>query len=67
MRDPKPDVLSADSYLIMANGFKVHKAISWSTVQAARIPRGHEIVLFLYAVYNGGVGAKPPAAQLQLA
>ncbi len=46
MRHPKPDVLAADSYLIMPNGFKVHKEISWSTVQAARIPRGHEIVMF---------------------
>jgi hypothetical protein len=44
MRAPGPDVVAADRYWILANGFAVQKSVSPWAVRAARIPAGRELV-----------------------
>jgi hypothetical protein len=44
MRAPEGDVLAADRYWILANGFAVQKGVSRWAIRAARIPVGHELV-----------------------
>lgn len=43
MRAPGLDVLAADRYWILPNGFSVQKQITPWTIRAARIPVGHEM------------------------
>jgi hypothetical protein len=46
LRAPAPDVLTAERYWILPNGFAVqHRVTPWS-VRAARIPRGPELLPF---------------------
>jgi len=44
MRAPGADVLAADRYWILANGFAVQKRVSRWAVRAARIPAGRELL-----------------------
>jgi len=44
MRAPGADVLTADRYWILANGFAVQNRVSPWAVRAARIPTGRELV-----------------------
>ena len=46
MRAPSDDVLAADRYWILANGFAVQKRVSTWAIRAARLPAGREIVPF---------------------
>jgi len=46
MRAPSADVLRADHYWILANGFTVQHAVTPWSVRAARLPMGHELVPF---------------------
>ncbi len=46
MRAPSADVLAADRYWILPNGFAVQEQVSARSIRAARIPTGHEIVPF---------------------
>ena len=44
MRAPGPEVLAADRYWILANGFAVQQRVSRRAIRAARIPAGRELV-----------------------
>jgi hypothetical protein len=44
MRPPGADVLAADRYWILANGFAVQERVSPWAIRAARIPAGRELV-----------------------
>jgi hypothetical protein len=44
MRAPGQDVVAADRYWILANGFAVQRSVSRRAIRAARIPAGREIV-----------------------
>jgi hypothetical protein len=44
MRAPAPEVLAAERFWILANGFSVQQQVSMWSVRAARIPFGHEVV-----------------------
>src|SRR3712207_897117 len=44
MRAPLPDVLAADRYWILANGFTVQKRVSPWAIRATRIPAGRELL-----------------------
>jgi hypothetical protein len=44
MRAPAPEVLAAERFWILANGFSVQQQVSMWSVRAARIPLGHEVV-----------------------
>jgi hypothetical protein len=46
MRAPAPDVLAAERYWILPNGFAVQNRVTPWSVRAARIPRGHELLPF---------------------
>jgi Family of unknown function (DUF6625) len=46
MRAPSSDVLAADRYWILANGFAVQKGVSKWAIRAARIPAGRELLPF---------------------
>jgi hypothetical protein len=46
MRAPAADVLAADRYWILANGFAVQTRVTPSAIRAARIPAGREVVPF---------------------
>jgi hypothetical protein len=46
MRAPAADVLAADRYWILANGFAVQKRVTRWAIRAARIPAGRELVPF---------------------
>lgn len=46
LRAPAPDVLAADRYWILPNGFAVQDAVTPWSVRAARIPLGHELLPF---------------------
>ncbi len=46
MRAPAPDVLAAERYWILPNGFAVLDRVTPWSVRAARIPRGHELLPF---------------------
>lgn len=46
MRAPADDVLAADRFWILANGFAVQRGVTPWSVRVARIPRGHEILPF---------------------
>jgi hypothetical protein len=48
MRAPPADVLAADRYWILANGFAVQRRVSPWTVRATQIPRGYEIAPFYW-------------------
>jgi len=48
MRPPGTDVLGADRYWILANGFAVQRRVSPWAVRAARIPAGREILPFYW-------------------
>jgi hypothetical protein len=48
MRPPPADVLGAERYWILANGFSVQQRVSPRAVRAARIPAGREIVPFYW-------------------
>jgi hypothetical protein len=44
MREPSPDVLAADRYWILANGFAVQERLSRWAIRASRIPAGRELL-----------------------
>ena len=46
MRVPGPDVLAAERYWILPNGFAVQEDVTPRSVRAARIPSGHEVLPF---------------------
>ena len=46
LREPAPEVLRAERYWILPNGFAVQKRVTPWSVRAARIPRGHELLPF---------------------
>jgi Family of unknown function (DUF6625) len=46
LRAPSPEVLAADRYWILPNGFAVQDRVTPWSVRAARIPRGHELLPF---------------------
>jgi hypothetical protein len=46
MRAPSADVLAADRYWILPNGFAVQERVTRRTVRAARIPAGSELLPF---------------------
>ena len=46
MRPPEGDVLAADRYWILPNGFAVQGRVTPWSVRAARVPRGRELVPF---------------------
>jgi hypothetical protein len=46
MRAPSADVLAADRYWILANGFAVQNRVSKWAIRAARIPSGRELLPF---------------------
>ena len=46
LRAPAPDVLAAERYWIMPNGFAVQNGVTPWSVRAARIPRGYELLPF---------------------
>ena len=46
LRPPAPDVLAAERYWILPNGFTVQKRVTPWSVRAARIPLGHELLPF---------------------
>jgi hypothetical protein len=46
MRVPTRDVLTADRYWILANGFAVQNRVSTWAIRAARIPAGREVLPF---------------------
>ncbi len=46
MRAPAPDVLAAQRYWILPNGFGVQDRLTPWSVRAARIPHGHELLAF---------------------
>ena len=46
MRSPAPDVIAADRYWILPNGFAVQRRVTPWSVRAAWLPRGHEVVPF---------------------
>lgn len=46
MRAPSDEVLAADRYWILANGFAVQRGVSRWAVRAARIPAGRELLPF---------------------
>ncbi len=46
LRAPTPDVLAADRYWILPNGFAVQGRVTPWSVRAAWLPRGHELVPF---------------------
>ena len=46
MRVPSSDVLAADRYWILANGFAVQKRVSKWTIRSARLPAGRELLPF---------------------
>ena len=46
LRAPEPDVLKAERYWILPNGFAVQKRVTPWSVRAARIPRGQELLPF---------------------
>ena len=48
MRAPSDNVLAAERYWILANGFAVQRRVSPWAVRAARIPTGHEIIPFYW-------------------
>jgi hypothetical protein len=48
MRAPGADVLTADRFWILANGFAVQRRVSPWAVRAARLPTGAEIVPFYW-------------------
>ena len=44
LREPSPEVVSAERYWILPNGFSVQKRVTPWSVRAARIPLGHELL-----------------------
>jgi hypothetical protein len=46
LRAPEPEVLAADRYWILPNGFAVQDRVTPWSVRAARIPRGRELLPF---------------------
>ena len=44
LREPTPEVLAAERYWILPNGFAVQNRVTPWSVRAARIPRGYELV-----------------------
>jgi hypothetical protein len=46
LRAPAPDVLAAERYWILPNGFTVQQRVTPWSVRAARIPLGHELLPF---------------------
>jgi hypothetical protein len=46
LRAPAPDVLAAERYWILPNGFAVQNRVTPWSVRAARIPLGHELLPF---------------------
>jgi hypothetical protein len=46
LRAPTIDVLAAERYWILPNGFGVQKRVTPWSVRAAWIPRGHELLPF---------------------
>jgi hypothetical protein len=46
LRAPPHDVLAADRYWILPNGFAVQDSVTAWSVRAARIPRGYELLPF---------------------
>src|SRR5512133_1556102 len=46
LRAPGPDVLAAERYWILPNGFAVQNRVTPWSVRAARIPLGHELLPF---------------------
>jgi hypothetical protein len=46
LRAPAPEVLAAERYWILPNGFAVQDRVTAWSVRAARIPRGHELLPF---------------------
>ena len=44
LREPSAEVVSAERYWILPNGFSVQKRVTPWSVRAARIPRGYELV-----------------------
>lgn len=46
LRAPTPDVVAAERYWILPNGFAIQNRVTPWSVRAARIPRGHELLPF---------------------
>jgi hypothetical protein len=46
LRHPTPEVLAADRYWLLPNGFAVQKDVTPWSIRPALVPRGHELLPF---------------------